>query len=102
MPAYDVKGKCAVVSGAGSDELKTLNPIYVIQWTLEQLLEAGCSVMMAELRLQPEAETALSKYRNTKADSGGVSGVQAWGATFIRCRLLGLLSTLLAKQRSVW
>ncbi|RYP17315.1 hypothetical protein DL765_004606 [Monosporascus sp. GIB2] len=54
--AYEVKGKVAIVTGAGSGIGHALT---------ELLLENGCSVMMADLKLRPEAEATLNKYSAT-------------------------------------
>ncbi|RYP51870.1 hypothetical protein DL768_002838 [Monosporascus sp. mg162] len=54
--AYEVKGKVAIVTGAGSGISHALT---------ELLLENGCSVMMADLKLRPEAEATLNKYSAT-------------------------------------
>ncbi|KAI3398015.1 hypothetical protein diail_9992 [Diaporthe ilicicola] len=52
MSSYEVGGKYAIVTGAGSG----INLAFA-----EQLLERGCSVTMADLRLRPEAEKVLRK-----------------------------------------
>ncbi|KAI1335252.1 NAD(P)-binding protein [Xylariaceae sp. FL0016] len=85
MSSYDLKGKSAVVTGAGSG----------INYALTKyLLEAGCSVMMADIRLRPEAETLLSKYPR----SGPVSAIfqptdaslKAFGQVNIVCNGAGI------------
>ncbi|KAJ0283832.1 hypothetical protein COL940_004434 [Colletotrichum noveboracense] len=59
MALYEVQGKVALVTGAGSG----------IGHSLTQLLpEAGCSVM-ADLRLRPEAEATLAQHRGPPSPS---------------------------------
>ncbi|KAK4222209.1 hypothetical protein QBC38DRAFT_89099 [Podospora fimiseda] len=53
MAEYDVKGKIALVTGAGSGINHAL---------AERLLRAGCSVMIADLALRPEAQATLAQY----------------------------------------
>ncbi|OHE98237.1 hypothetical protein CORC01_06434 [Colletotrichum orchidophilum] len=62
MSAYEVKGKFAVVTGAGSG----INHAFV-----EILLQAGCSVIIADLELTPEAEATIAKYSRDAVDSHG-------------------------------
>ncbi|KAL7940705.1 hypothetical protein V8C42DRAFT_361779 [Trichoderma barbatum] len=50
---YELKGKFALITGAGSGINHAL---------AERLLDAGASVMIADLRLRPEAEETLKKY----------------------------------------
>ncbi|KAH6654781.1 hypothetical protein BKA67DRAFT_536078 [Truncatella angustata] len=64
MSAYNLQGKYAIVTGGGSG----IN--YV---TVTLLLEAGCSVMIADLRLRPEAEELLSTY--TGAEPGSIKAL---------------------------
>ncbi|KAL0931405.1 uncharacterized protein CTRU02_214140 [Colletotrichum truncatum] len=64
MSVYEVKGKVAIVTGAGSGIGHGLTQL---------LLEAGCSVIMADLRLRPEAEETLAKYRGPPSPSAGPS-----------------------------
>ncbi|KAH8589242.1 hypothetical protein B0O99DRAFT_637179 [Bisporella sp. PMI_857] len=70
MSAYEVKGKFAIITGAGSGICHALAEI---------LLEAGCSVMIADLRLRPEAEATLNKY----SSSGSGAASAAFHATDI-------------------
>ncbi|KAK8079177.1 hypothetical protein PG994_002984 [Apiospora phragmitis] len=51
--AYPVKGKVALVTGAGSGIGHALTKL---------LLAAGCSVVLADLKLRPEAERLLQEY----------------------------------------
>ncbi|KAK8096948.1 short chain dehydrogenase reductase [Apiospora kogelbergensis] len=53
MSTYDFKGKIAIVTGAGSGINHALT---------ELLLEAGCSVVVADVRLRPQAQQTLDKY----------------------------------------
>ena len=53
MAAYELKGKYAIVTGAGSGIFSALTGM---------LLEAGCSVILADLKLGPESEAYLTKY----------------------------------------
>ncbi|OOF97568.1 hypothetical protein ASPCADRAFT_144204 [Aspergillus carbonarius ITEM 5010] len=52
---YSVKGKVAIVTGAGSGISHALTKI---------LLQEGCSVVMADLTLRPEAEQTLQAARS--------------------------------------
>ncbi|KAJ3484268.1 hypothetical protein NLG97_g7100 [Lecanicillium saksenae] len=53
MTTFDVKGKTAVITGAGSG----------INFAFAQLLlSKGCNVVIADLKLRPEAEELVSKY----------------------------------------
>ncbi|KAK7743184.1 hypothetical protein SLS53_004269 [Cytospora paraplurivora] len=53
MSAYNVRGKFAIVTGAGSG----INLAFT-----EQLLVRGCSVLLADIKLRPEAEEVVAKY----------------------------------------
>ncbi|KAK7959146.1 uncharacterized protein PG986_004000 [Apiospora aurea] len=61
MSAFDLKGKIAIVTGAGSGINHALT---------ELLLETGCSVVMADLRLKPAAQETLAKYQRSGNESG--------------------------------
>ncbi|KAK8137008.1 hypothetical protein PG984_004948 [Apiospora sp. TS-2023a] len=63
MSAYDLKGKVAIVTGAGSGINHALT---------ELLLEAGCSVVMADLRLKPAAQQTLDKHPLHDAEPSAV------------------------------
>ncbi|KAK2613416.1 hypothetical protein N8I77_000333 [Diaporthe amygdali] len=58
MSSYEVNSKYAIVTGAGSG----INLAFA-----EQLLEKGCYVILADLKLRPEAEEVLSQYTNKAA-----------------------------------
>ncbi|PLN84684.1 NAD(P)-binding protein [Aspergillus taichungensis] len=62
--AYSVQGKVAIVTGAGSGISHALTKI---------LLQQGCSVVMADLTLRPEAEQTLEE----AANKTGVNGQKA-------------------------
>lgn len=64
MSTYDLKGKVALVTGAGSG---------IGHATTELLLEAGCSVVLADLKLRPEAESTLKKHAHPPSQSGAPS-----------------------------
>ncbi|KAH6975191.1 short chain dehydrogenase reductase [Ilyonectria sp. MPI-CAGE-AT-0026] len=66
MATWDVKGKIALVTGAGSGINYELS---------KRLLESGCSVVMADLRLRPEAEETLKKYQHPPAEAGAASAI---------------------------
>lgn len=57
--AYDFKGKIAIVTGGGSGIAHALT---------RKLLDAGCSVMVADLRLRPEAEEAYKQFPHPAAE----------------------------------
>ncbi|EWY80984.1 hypothetical protein FOYG_15275 [Fusarium oxysporum NRRL 32931] len=57
MSVYDVKGKNAIVTGAGSG---------ICLAFAKQLLENGCSVVIADLNLRPEAEELVNKWATTE------------------------------------
>ncbi|KAJ9214281.1 hypothetical protein DTO166G4_4126 [Paecilomyces variotii] len=59
MASWDVKGKFAIVTGAGSG----INHAFA-----EQLLNAGCSVIFADITLRPEAEATISKFPHPAKD----------------------------------
>ncbi|KAK7953251.1 hypothetical protein PG988_013945 [Apiospora saccharicola] len=63
MSAYNLKGKVAIVTGAGSGINHALT---------EFLLEAGCSVVMADLRLKPSAQQTLDKHPLHNAEPSAV------------------------------
>lgn len=64
--AYDVKGKVAIVTSAGSGINHALTNI---------LLQNGCSVVMADLKLRPEAEATLAKYQHQPGDTDKPSAI---------------------------
>ncbi|KAI9150465.1 NAD(P)-binding protein [Paramyrothecium foliicola] len=64
--AYDVSDKIAIVTGAGSGINHALTEI---------LLQNGCSVVMADLRLRPEAEATLANYPHPAASPGAPSAI---------------------------
>lgn len=64
MADYDVKGKIALITGAGSG---------INHAMAQRLLEAGCSVMIADLKLRPEAEATVAKYPHPAAGDGAAS-----------------------------
>ena len=55
MFTYPVDGKVAIVTGAGSGIGHALTKL---------LLSAGCSVVLADLKLRPEAEQTLAEYHH--------------------------------------
>ncbi|KAL1864519.1 hypothetical protein Plec18167_009717 [Paecilomyces lecythidis] len=59
MSSWDVKGKFAIVTGSGSG----INHAFA-----EQLLNAGCSVLFADIALRPEAEATISKFPHPAKD----------------------------------
>ncbi|KAH8816995.1 hypothetical protein F5884DRAFT_721818 [Xylogone sp. PMI_703] len=59
MSAWDLKGKFAIVTGAGSG----INHAFA-----EQLLNSGCSVVFADIALRPEAEATLAKFPHPPRD----------------------------------
>ncbi|KAF6807331.1 nad-dependent 15-hydroxyprostaglandin dehydrogenase [Colletotrichum musicola] len=66
MSAYEVKGKFAVVTGGGSG----INRVFV-----QMLLEAGCSVVIADLKLTADAENTLQKYSKENAATNGAYAI---------------------------
>ncbi|RYP06609.1 hypothetical protein DL764_003061 [Monosporascus ibericus] len=66
MSFYPVDGKFAIVTGGGSGICHALTKL---------LLEAGCSVMIADLRLRPEAENTVNAYSHPPAELGRPSAV---------------------------
>lgn len=60
MSTYTVKGKIAIVTGAGSGIGHGLTKL---------LLSVGCSVVLADLRLRPEAEQTLAEYHYQASSS---------------------------------
>jgi len=62
MSTYTLKDKTAIVTGAGSGIGHQLT---------ELLLEAGCSVVMADLKLRPEAQETLSKHSSSASSESG-------------------------------
>ncbi|KAF2631366.1 NAD(P)-binding protein [Macroventuria anomochaeta] len=53
QPAFDVKGKTAIVTGAGSG----INYCFA-----KLLLDKGCNVLIADLSLRPEAQRLVEQY----------------------------------------
>ena len=79
MASWDVKGKFAIVTGAGSGmsfsrvhagcrQLILLYAIGINHAFAEQLLNAGCSVIFADIALRPEAEATISKFPHPAKD----------------------------------
>ncbi|CRL31265.1 Short-chain dehydrogenase/reductase SDR [Penicillium camemberti] len=66
MTNYTLKGKVALVTGAGSG---------IGHATTELLLKAGCSVMLADLNLRPEAESTLNAYAHSTSQPGAPSAL---------------------------
>jgi len=66
MASYEVKGKVAIVTGAGSGINHAL---------ARRLLEAGCSVVIADLALRPESEATVAEYPHPSPVSGNASAV---------------------------
>ncbi|KAJ9348321.1 hypothetical protein C8Q69DRAFT_138538 [Paecilomyces variotii] len=64
--AYSVKGKVAIVTGAGSGISHALTKI---------LLQEGCSVVMADLTLRPEAEKTLQDASTVPGINGKASAI---------------------------
>lgn len=62
MPAFELDGKVAIVTGGGAGINLVITKL---------LLERGCSVVIADLRLSPEAEALVSgdRYRYVKPAS---------------------------------
>ncbi|KAJ4123078.1 hypothetical protein NW768_010071 [Fusarium equiseti] len=67
--SYSVKGRFAIVTGGGSDRTGIGHAI------VKMLLESGCSVIVADLRLRPEAEATLSQYPHPSADPSKPSAI---------------------------
>ncbi|KAK7402832.1 hypothetical protein QQX98_011424 [Neonectria punicea] len=63
MSAYDIKGKYAIVTGAGSG---------ICLAFAQQLLGGGCSVMIADLKLTPDAEALIARYASQDATAPSV------------------------------
>ncbi|KAM9884967.1 NAD-dependent 15-hydroxyprostaglandin dehydrogenase (short-chain dehydrogenase) [Verticillium dahliae] len=63
--ALSVAGKYAVITGAGSG----INLAFA-----KQLLERGCSVLIGDLALRPEAEALLAQYPKGRDGGGGGGG----------------------------
>lgn len=59
---YDLPGKIAIVTGAGSG---------INLATTKLLLQAGTSVVLADLRLRPEAEELVAQYPHAPDHSAG-------------------------------
>lgn len=63
---YPVNGKAAIVTGAGSGIGYALTKL---------LLSAGCSVVLADLKLRPEAEQILAEYPHPASAPSSPSAV---------------------------
>ncbi|KIX00548.1 uncharacterized protein Z518_09613 [Rhinocladiella mackenziei CBS 650.93] len=63
MSTYPFNGKCAIVTGAGSGIGHALTKI---------LLSSGYSVVLADLKLRPEAEQTLAEYESTPGSATAV------------------------------
>ncbi|KAH8654298.1 hypothetical protein BGZ61DRAFT_500596 [Ilyonectria robusta] len=74
MSTYDIKGKYAIITGAGSG---------ICLAFAVQLLEGGCSVMIADVKLRPEAEALVTKYASKDATTPSVdfhkTDISDWG-----------------------
>lgn len=66
MLPYTVQGKIAIVTGAGSGIGHALT---------ESLLSAGCSVVLADLKLRPEAKSMVDRYQHPPAEVDLASAV---------------------------
>ncbi|KAJ0313951.1 hypothetical protein Brms1b_007373 [Colletotrichum noveboracense] len=66
MSTYEVKGKFAIVTGGGSG----INHAFV-----QLLLEAGCSVVIADLKLTSNAEATVQKYSKENLSSNGAYAI---------------------------
>ncbi|CAF3617682.1 unnamed protein product [Fusarium graminearum] len=64
--SYSVKGRFAIVTGGGSG---------IGHAIVKLLLGAGCSVMVADLRLRPEATTTIREYPHLTPDPSKPSAV---------------------------
>ncbi|KAF4126165.1 Short-chain dehydrogenase [Geosmithia morbida] len=58
MEPYAIKGKHAIVTGAGSGICLAL---------ARKMLEAGCSIVIADIRLTPEAQALVEKWTSPEA-----------------------------------
>lgn len=61
--AFQVKGKSAIVTGAGSG----INLSFA-----QLLLEKGCNVLFADVALRPEAEQVVKKYNEPSKSSRAI------------------------------
>lgn len=66
MSTYSVSSKIAIVTGAGSGIGHALSRL---------LLSAGCSVVIADLKLRPEAEQTLAEYPHPASTPGSPSAI---------------------------
>ncbi|KAK8087338.1 hypothetical protein PG994_002312 [Apiospora phragmitis] len=70
MPTYDLQGKVAIVTGAGSGKIQGINHAFA-----EALLGHGCSVVFADIALRPEAKATISAFPHPPPAFGGHSAV---------------------------
>ncbi|RGP78942.1 short chain dehydrogenase reductase family [Fusarium longipes] len=61
--SYSVRGRFAIVTGGGSGIGHAL---------VRLLLDAGCSVAIADLKLRPEAEATVNEFSETSSGKGSV------------------------------
>ena len=83
--AFEVKGKTAIVTGAGSGELNCLGArveaksVAGINYCFAKLLlEQGCNVLIADLTLRPEAEALVSQYTSNPRANFQKTDVTSW------------------------
>ncbi|KAF6820607.1 nad-dependent 15-hydroxyprostaglandin dehydrogenase [Colletotrichum musicola] len=77
MSSWDVKSKFAIATGAGSGKYKpiialstaTASDFALTAWVSTMpLLNAGCSVIFADIALRPEAEATIARYPHPPRD----------------------------------
>ena len=66
MSDFDVGGKTAVVTGAGSGIGHAIT---------KRLLQAGCSVVLADIKLRPEAAATIEEYPHPPKESSRASAI---------------------------